>query len=72
MKIACRYQSKDEENGLVLGLLIGNYIFGLWMGFGLPVWWLPSLLWKTNKNAKFDLGVGWLLLCMRFQVFKGE
>ncbi len=61
---------RQGETGFVIGLRIGNYTYGCWLGYGKPVWWKPRFIGRGK--AKYGLGFGWLILCIRVQIVEME
>lgn len=64
-----RYHSESPA-GFVIYFRLGHYGYGIWLGYGKPVWWKPRLIGRGK--ADYGFGFGWLLLCCRVQVRKIE
>jgi len=64
--MARRLFFKRFDGGLGLGFRIGVRTYAAYLGYGLPIWWVPQFAGKGE--ATWGFGFGWLLLCVRFQM----
>lgn len=53
--------------GIAFGFRIRKIVFGFYLGYGRPVWWIPKFIGRGR--ADFGFGLGWLLLSFRMQVY---
>lgn len=61
---------KGPEYGFAFGFTLFSHFLTVWIGYGKPVWWKPRLIGRDK--AKYGFGFGWLLLCLKVQVYELE
>lgn len=60
--------TKKPETGFAIGVRLGDWVYGVWLGYGKPIWWKPRFI--DRGNAHYGIGFGWLFLCFRVQIIK--
>lgn len=60
------YPSKGFAIGIADRELFGLRTFGLWFGYGKPIWIKPKILYEFNKG-KIKIGFGWFYWCVQLQ-----